>query len=389
MLIKPDYEKSVVNLVSTFLKHFNCNYYHQPYSLEGSFEAFLTDAEKVVIFILDGLSYNKFVENNENDMFRNYFKVSSVFPTTTSSAVPSWFTGRTPKEHGLLGYILYLRELGSLVNMLEFSYPGIEGNIYSTIIKKKLHRLDNVFDLLKEKDKYGGILTHASISNSGLSYLIHKNGHLLTYQYMGDLLASLKKRLNEDWEGMLYIYWGFLDGLGHKKGPDSEAFSMELKRVLRELRHFIESELPEDTLFVITSDHGMKQIPNDKNYLIKHIEAFNRHLSLPPAGEMRMMYFYLKKPWKIEEFKNFLQEQFGDTFELYSSKELDEKGYFGFGKPHPEFYNRIGDAVLIVKENYAFTYLYTGGEDRLSGMHGSLTEDELFVPVIFARKKEA
>jgi len=52
---------------------------------------------------------------------------------------------------------------------------------------------------------------------------------------------------------------------------------------------------------------------------------------------------------------------------------------------HPELYNRIGDAIMITKANNAFTYLYSGGEERLSGMHGSLTEDEVFVPAVFIR----
>jgi len=60
----------------------------------------------------------------------------------------------------------------------------------------------------------------------------------MSYYYMGDLLATLKKRLSEDWTGILYVYWGHLDGLGHKKGPDSDAYTIEMKRILTELKRF-------------------------------------------------------------------------------------------------------------------------------------------------------
>lgn len=178
------------------------------------------------------MGYEKFAKVDEELNFQDVLKVSSVFPTTTTAAVTSWFTAKTPKEHGMLGYILYLREIGSITNMIEFSYPGVEGGMFSNMMKKRIHRLENVFDALREKELYGGVLTHASIANSGLSYLIHRNGHIMSYYYMGDLLATLKKRLSEDWTGILYVYWGHLDGLGHKKGPDSDAYTIEMKRIL-------------------------------------------------------------------------------------------------------------------------------------------------------------
>ncbi|MGC8820194.1 MAG: alkaline phosphatase family protein [Fervidobacterium sp.] len=381
----PDYNRSIVNLVSSFLKTFNCQHFHPEFPLENPFEGFLRNVRKIVVFLVDGMGYLKFNKINEKIGFEHILKVSSVFPTTTVAAVTSWFTGRTPKEHGFLGYILYLREVGSIVNMIEHTYPGIEGGIFSGLIKKRLHRFENVFDILKERGLYGGVLTHSSIANSGLSYLIHRNGHIMSYYYMGDLLATLKKRLFEDWEGILYVYWGHLDSLGHKKGPDSEAYEIEMERILKELKQFTNENLPNDTLFVITSDHGMIQIPGSNNYFLKSTDPFNKLLSSPPGGEMRMMYFYLSKRTNFEFLRAYFEENFPKTVNFMSAKEAVEKGLFGNGRTHPELFNRIGDAIMIARENYAFTYLYGGGEERLNGMHGGLTQEELFVPAVFIR----
>lgn len=385
-LISPQYDSSIVNLVSTFLKHFAIQSNHPEYPLEGNFEGFFHNVKKIVIFLIDGMGYNKFLKINTNIGFRDIIKVSSVFPTTTVAAVTSWFTGKTPKEHGLLGYILYLREIGSITNMIEFTYPGVEGGIFSGLIKKRLHRLDNVFDLLKDRGFYGGVLTHANISNSGLSYLIHKNAHVMGYYYMGDLLATLKKKLAEDWQGILYIYWGHLDGLGHKKGPDSEAYEIEMTRLLLEIKKFAEEHIPNDTLLVVTSDHGMVQIPSSTNYFLKPTDTFNKLLVSPPGGEMRMMYFYLVKKSNYEFLRNYFEENYPSSCVFLTSREAVDMGLFGPGRVHPELYNRIGDAIMITKSNNAFTYLYSGGEERLAGMHGSLTEDEVFVPAVFIRR---
>ncbi len=380
---KPDYQKSIVNLVSTFLKHFDCQTYHEEYPLEGSFEGILKHAKKIVIFLVDGMGYEKFTKMNEELNFQDVLKVSSVFPTTTTAAVTSWFTAKTPKEHGMLGYILYLREIGSITNMIEFSYPGVEGGMFSNMMKKRIHRLENVFDALREREHYGGVLTHASIANSGLSYLIHRNGHIMSYYYMGDLLATLKKRLSEDWTGILYVYWGHLDGLGHKKGPDSDAYTIEMKRILTELKRFSEESLNDETLLVITSDHGMIQIPPTRNNFLKPSDNFNRLLSSPPGGEMRMMYFYLARRNSVDLLKDYFNSNYPNTVDFLTPRDALDMELFGTGRTHPELYNRIGDVIMVAREDNAFTYLYSGGEEKLSGMHGGLTSEELYVPAIF------
>jgi len=385
-LIQPDYERSIVNLASRFLKHFGIKTQHSEFPLEGNFEGFFHGVKKIIVFLIDGMGYKKFAQINNKIGFENVLKVSSVFPTTTVAAVTSWFTAKMPKEHGFLGYILYLREIGSITNIIEFTYPGIEGGIFASIVKKRIHRLDNVFDLLKDKDLYGGVLTHTSIANSGLSYMIHKNAHIMGYYYMGDLLSTLKKRLLEEWEGMLYVYWGHLDGLGHKKGPDSEAYEMELLRILTEIKRFVEDFLPKDALFVITSDHGMIQIPNTNNYFLKPTDPFNKFLSSPPGGEMRMMYYYLSRRSNYELLKEYFEQNYGSSCVFLTNRDVLDIELFGPGRMHPELYNRIGDVIMLTKYNNAFTYLYSGGEEKLAGMHGSLTEEELFVPAIFIRR---
>lgn len=365
--------------------HFGCETFHKPFPLEGRFEDFLHGVSKIVVFIIDGLSYSKFVKFNRELGFESVLKVSSVFPTTTVAAVTSWFTGRTPKEHGLLGYVLYLREIGSIVNMIEFTYPGVEGGIFAGLVKRRLHRLENVFDVLKTKELYGGVLTHAAIANSGLSYLIHRNGHVMTYMYMGDLLATLRKRLGEEWRGVLYVYWGHLDGLGHKKGPDSEAFDFELVRLLKEIGSFAKDHLPPDALLILTSDHGMVHVPAAGNFFLKPTDSFNKHLSSPPGGEMRMMYLYLRKKSDLEPVASYFTENYPGAAEIIPARDCVADGLFGDGRAHPELYNRIGDAIMLARERYAFTYLYSGGEERLLGMHGSLTDEEVFVPAAFVR----
>ena len=59
------------------------------------------------------------------------------------------------------------------------------------------------------------------------------------------------------------------------------------------------------------------------------------------------------------------------------------KNYFGLGKPHPQLAQRIGDYVLLMKENYIIKDFLLGEEEHFSiGNHGGLSEDEMYVPLI-------
>src|SRR5438128_10071666 len=46
--------------------------------------------------------------------------LTTVLPSTTTAALVSFSTGVTPQEHGMLGYRLFLRELGIVANMIGF-----------------------------------------------------------------------------------------------------------------------------------------------------------------------------------------------------------------------------------------------------------------------------
>jgi len=377
---KPDYEIGIVSFVNVLLKKFGSGLLHENYkTMHEILAPEIDEADKVIVIIIDSLGYNKFLKLNKKINFEKFLKLSSVFPTTTVSAITSFMTGLTPQEHGLLGYIQFLQEIGTILNMIDFSYPGMSNVSYDTLIKRKIKRLPNVFQNIKKEGNYAGILTGSNIANSGLSFLIQKDANVLTYYTLGDMFALIEKNLQREFKGVLFVYYGMLDGLGHKKGPDSHSYEKEAEYLLKELKELIGRYKNKNTKVFITADHGMVQIPRENNVYIG--DEVRKFLRLPPTGEMRMMYLYLKSN-KKKQLKEFFSEKFEGRFDLIDSREALSEGYFGIGKLHPETINRIGDLVLVSKQDYAFTYLYTGGEDKLQGMHGSLTDDELYVPLI-------
>ena len=67
------------------------------------------------------------------------------------------------------------------------------------------------------------------------------------------------------------------------------------------------------------------------------------------------------------------------------SSVLIESAWFGHGRPHSQLANRIGDRVLVMKEDYVLKdWLPQEKRYKMVGTHGGLSQDELWVPLIVA-----
>ena len=87
-----------------------------------------------------------------------------------------------------------------------------------------------------------------------------------------------------------------------------------------------------------------------------------------------------------EEFEDYVHDQFADFFYCYRSRELIQQGWYGLGEPDPKLLQRIGDYVLMGK-NQTVIYDCVDPEKpwSLIGAHGGVSADEMYVPLITAR----
>ena len=111
MLSYPDYNCSILNIVSSIMK-----YYRRPYEysslpkLDAKLEKFY---KNIVLIVLDGMGTDMLESDLRSDEFlrKNFVQnVTSVFPSTTASAMTSYYTGVSPNEHGWLGWSLFFKE---------------------------------------------------------------------------------------------------------------------------------------------------------------------------------------------------------------------------------------------------------------------------------------
>jgi len=133
-LITPKYDGlSISNIGSFILDNFNVQ--NQLTKLKIVKSLNLDRKRKVVLLLIDALGFKllNFAKRKTHlEAFEEIEKngilsiLTSVFPSTTSTALPSIYTGSAPSEHGVLGYRFYAKEFGDIINPLFENYPLIE-----------------------------------------------------------------------------------------------------------------------------------------------------------------------------------------------------------------------------------------------------------------------
>src|SRR5438270_3985154 len=121
--MRPDYAGgSLVNLVASVVVSRGGKPLHEPLR---NF-AVAASPRNVVLPIIDGLGDNYLARHAAGSELarRRRAAMTSVFPSTTASAITTSYTGRTPLEHGLTGWFTYFGEAGCVAATLPFRSRG-------------------------------------------------------------------------------------------------------------------------------------------------------------------------------------------------------------------------------------------------------------------------
>ena len=130
--LRPNYSKySLPNLSATILNHFLGK--RSDAIDDESIKKVFEGSETIILILVDGLGYNfmkRSLSGRDSNIIRAFvdsgltIPITSTFPTTTTTALTSVNTALTPQEHGIVGHTMFLKEFGTVANMITFT-PAI------------------------------------------------------------------------------------------------------------------------------------------------------------------------------------------------------------------------------------------------------------------------
>jgi predicted AlkP superfamily pyrophosphatase or phosphodiesterase len=354
--------------------------------------------QRVILVVLDALGFERlqrWLTGGAAPVWRELAQagvlapLTSITPSTTSAAITTFWTGRSPAEHGLTGYEMWFKEYGVVGNTITHSAASFL-NDPGGLARAGFNAQESLsFPVMGTRLAAQGIQTyvfqHASILHSGLSRSVLKDVNLRRYFTASDLWINLRSLIENNLRQRLYayVYWSELDTLTHAYAPDDERslaefdqFSAALERLFL---HKLSPVARQGVLLILTADHGAILTRPDAHYDLHNHPNLTRRLHIQPTGENRLAYLYVR-PGQMEAVHEYIERTWPGQFALVDSIHAADAGLFGPGKPHSGLYDRLGDLIVAARDD---AYLWWANkENQVFGRHGGLHRQEMLVPFL-------
>lgn len=375
--MRPDYDGgSLVNLMASITISRGGKAFHAPLR---NFDS--TEAKNVVLLIIDGLGDRLLAKRAAGGELarRRRGSMTSVFPSTTASAITTSYTGRTPLEHGLTGWFTYFSQAGCVAAALPFRSRGENLPLEKRLSADKAFTAPSIFESLPVRSI---VVTHRDIIDSQYNLRHCRGAERRPYTSVDELVAGVEAAVKSgDERKFIYAYWPDYDATSHVHGCESPEALAELARIDDAFGRLASSLSNTDSILIATADHGFLDCPRED--CLELPVALASQLRFPLCGERRVVFCYVHSP---QEFLSRAKDWLGERADVFPSRALVEEGWFGGGAPHPLFAERVGDVAILLKDGYTLKDWLPGEPRHLHiGNHGGTSEDEMTIPLIMEK----
>jgi len=325
------------------------------------------EASSVVLLVIDGLGW-QLVQDHRDVMPTvsglDGGPISTVVPSTTTTALTSLTTGLTPAEHGIVGYRLLVD--GDVMNVLRWSMTA----------PRRPPTPDDLQPRLAFAGEAVPVVTRAEFAATGFTGVHLRGARFCGWHGVSSISVHCRQLVGEG-ERFVYAYYGNADVVFHMHGLRDEFVVGELAFVDRLVGDVLDV-LPETSALVVSADHGHV-----------HFEDWIEITDLDPllaaqSGEARFRYLHARAG-AADDLLAAATELFSSQAWVFSRDRLVDEGWLGPRAPSAEVRRRIGDVVLAARSPIGFLDPANAGEARLRSGHGSLTAEEILVPLVAGR----
>ena len=322
--------------------------------------------ERRVVLVIDGLGHHQLATRRAlapvlASLSSNV--ITSVAPTTTATALTSLTTGTCPGEHGIVGYRM---DMGSTV-MNTLRWGGDRGDL------RRVHPPAEVQPLLPFSGIRVPVVSKAELEDTGFTEA-HLRGSLPRGWRVASSIPIIIENLLAAGEPLVYAYYDGLDKVAHERGF-GEFYDAELRACDRLVEEIID-RLPPGTVLYVTADHGQVFVGDDTVPMPAEILAAVRTQS----GEGRFRWLHAVRGAE-SDLLAAATESFGDVAWVVSRQRIIDEGWFG-PLVRPAALRRLGDVALVPFRDISFDDPADGGHFVLQCRHGSMTKEEVEVPLL-------
>lgn len=292
-------------------------------------------------------------------------------PSTTVTSLTSLGTGLGAGRHGIAGYTFFAPEIGRVLNPLGWD---------RRLRPEKFQPHPTWLERAEAAGVHTSTVSLAQFEGSGLTRASLRGGRWIGLEAEAAAEERIAAIVGASAEGpsLVYAYDRDVDHTGHALGCRSPQWLDQLRRVDRfcsELRR----ALPERVRLLVTADHGMVDVPG-RNHLIVEDEPSMLADVAVMAGEGRLRHLYLERSADAAAVQRRWIDRLGDHAWVRTRDEAADEGWFG--ELDPSVAGRFGDVLVAMRTDWAVMTRTLRHEMELVGMHGSLTADEMMVPLL-------
>lgn len=334
--------------------------------LSAPLAAAIPDAPSYVVVLVDGLGDGQLSHPSAASLrSARVGALDTGFPATTSTTLATVATVLPPRSHGVLGHLLWMPELGAVVNTLK--WVRLDGRPSGWDTRRLLPR-----PTLWERLRAAGIepvtVQPAEFEGSPLSRGLYGDCRFEPVSSVDELvsacvqLAAVPRRL-------VFAYLPQVDFAAHVWGQASPRYAEALSLVDTAWSR-LSARLPDGAALVGIADHGLVDCTESGKILVRD-HRFDR---LVLYGDPRAI---------LARGDQGLIDELGAATggRMVTGQALHS--LFGPpGRDHPELAGRLPDAALLSPPGKAI--LPRGFDRRLVGYHGGLDPGERRVPLLVA-----
>jgi len=334
------------------------------------FPSVAEEADQVVLLVLDGLGWNQLSARPACTPTLRSLEggpISTVAPSTTAAALTSITTGMSPGAHGVIGYRMAVD--GEVLNVLRWQASGRDA------------RASIPPDKVQVNEPFAGhrppVVTRAEFRDTGFTQAHLDRTRMAGWRVTSTLVTEVAQILRRG-EPFVYAYYEGVDKVAHEYGL-GEFYDAEVRSADRIVADLLDV-LPSGAVLVVTSDHGQVEVGERIITPAPEVLAHVRQQS----GEGRFRWLHARAG-QTRQLLEAATAHHADTGWVVPVEQIVDEHWFG--PTLIESARRmLGDVALVAREPVSYHDPADSGPFELIARHGSLTADEMLVPLLVGHR---